>query len=338
MTEPLVEDVLSGRLLKFRNKPPVRQSLAQLLNEGGTRLRERPSASGIGDYVAQGIAEVTRIVDISAQDCWREKFVRLGMQWEDGKARNVLFMEEKVIHLAGGWVDAAPGQRTRNRAMTGYEHILTVYVPFAAYKYPMTFAFSKEAEMKRWADRLAEACNDELVARDRGLGRLRVALLSVAGRREEGTCLEVSHSGYSVRSAPVIDLPVEVRDVPIIQNNPNAYVELSIWSVDRGTPVKGLEVHCPFYEIERLESQIVTYETPLDAAGTDSETVEIRSVFRATYGIAIVVLWTVPLGSLSLRVFPFFCIHSWRPLAGDTSSTGRGSDRVGSGWTWAISM
>ncbi|KAF4728935.1 hypothetical protein FOZ63_013753 [Perkinsus olseni] len=265
-------DELSGRIMKMRNKPPMRQSLARFLNEGGTRLREGSGVASLGEFMAQGIAEVTRIVDMSPQDYWREKFVRLGTQFREREAHNVLFMAEKVIDLAGGWVDTMPDSRVRDRAMVGYEHILTIYVPFDAYKYPLSFAFPTDIEMGKWADRIAEACRAELAARDRGLGSLRVLLLSVEGGWEEGTCLEVTHGGYSVRSAAVDSLPVEVSEIPVIHNNPNACVKISIWeerSVNRGLLVKSIEFHCPVYEIERLQSKVITYEASEDNDGDD---------------------------------------------------------------------
>ncbi|KAF4691944.1 hypothetical protein FOZ60_014431 [Perkinsus olseni] len=255
-------DELSGRIMKMRNKPPIRQSLARFLNEGRTRLRE-------------------------GSDYWREKFVRLGTQFREGEAHNVLFMEEKVIDLAGGWVDTTPNSRVRDRAMVGYEHILTIYVPLDAYKYPLSFAFRTDIEMEKWADRIAEACRAELAARDRGLGSLRVLLLSVEGRWEAGTCLEVTHAGYSVRSAAVDSLPAEITQIPLIHNNPNACVEISIWeerSADRGPPVKDVEFHCPLYEIERLQSKVITYEVPDD---TDSDDIGARELQKVKVLIAI---------------------------------------------------
>ncbi|KAF4681756.1 hypothetical protein FOZ62_006259, partial [Perkinsus olseni] len=274
-------DELSGRIMKMRNKPPIRQSLARFLNEGRTRLGEGSVVASLGEYMAQGIAEVTRIVEMTPQDYWREKFVRLGTQFREGEAHNVLFMEEKVIDLAGGWVDTTPDSRVRDRAMVGYEHILTIYVPLDAYKYPLSFAFRTDIEMEKWADRIAEACRAELAARDRGLGSLRVLLLSFEGGWEEGTCLEVTHGGYSARSAAVDSLPVEVGEFPVIHNNPNACVKVSIWrerSVDRGPPVKILEVHYPLYEIERLQSKVITYEAPEGTANDDAEATGIQKV------------------------------------------------------------
>ncbi|KAF4736899.1 hypothetical protein FOZ63_010818 [Perkinsus olseni] len=280
-------DELSGRIMKMRNKPPMRQSLARFLNEGRTRLREGSVGASLGEYMAQGIAEVTRIVEMPPQDYWREKFVRLGTQFREGEGHNVLFMEEKVIDLAGGWVDTTPNSRVRDRAMVGYEHILTIYVPFDTYKYPLSFAFPTDIQMRKWADRIVEACRAELAARDRGLGSLRVLLLSVEGRWEAGTCLEVTHAGYSVRSAAVDSLPAEITQIPLIHNNPNACVEISIWeerSADRGPPVKDVEFHCPLYEIERLQSKVITYEVPDD---TDSDDIGARELQKVKVLIAI---------------------------------------------------
>ncbi|KAF4655474.1 hypothetical protein FOL47_009411, partial [Perkinsus chesapeaki] len=295
MTEPVSAegygDVLSGRLMKLRNKQPMRHSLVRLLNEGGSRLKDGQGGlvvPGFGDYVAQGIAEVSRIVELSPQDYWRPKFVRLGIQYRESKAHSVLFMEGKVLDLAGAWV--APGDPLAvARAMGSHQHMLTLYVPFDVYKYPLTFAFTSATEMRKWSDRISEACRDELTAREGGLGRFRVLLVSVHGASQFS--LEVGHAGYSVRSAAADSCPIEVKDVPVIHSNPNSCIKISVWLEqpgERGPPVKGLEVHCPLYEVAKQRSQIISYEPPLDTkeatAAVGSRIGRIEFVVEVTGG------------------------------------------------------